>query len=231
LGEEIAVPEPLVLRDGPTDGIATLTLNRPDRKNALSIAIRDELSDHLDALRDDEDLRALILTGAGDTFCAGFDLEEFGADDARVRDLLWPSSDRFHHSVLRFPLPTVAAVNGAALAGGFDLAVLCDLRVAGRSAMFAHPEHTFATVVYAPLHDLVGGAVARDLCLTGRRINAEEALQLGLVSRVVPDEDLRAAALAVAAEIAKGPREVLVRTKAKVLKRLSIDAATPTLDL
>ena len=221
----------VVLRDGPHDGIVTLTLNRPDRKNALSIAVRDEMSAHLDDLARDDEVKVVVVTGAGDAFSAGFDLAEFASDDPAVIAGLWPSSDRFHDAVMRFPLPTVAAVNGVALAGGFDLAVLCDVRVAARSAVFAHPEHAFGDVVYAPLHDLVGGAVARDLCLTGRRVDAEEALRLGLVTRVVDDADLASAAAAVAADIAAAPRELLVRTKAKVLARLDIPPGTRTLDL
>jgi enoyl-CoA hydratase len=133
--------------------------------------------------------------------------------------------------VLRFPLPTVAAVNGPALAGGFDLAVLCDLRVAVPEAVFAHPEHTFGDVVYGPLHDLVGGSVARDLCFTGRSVGAEEALRLGLVNQVVPADRFEAAVLEVAAAIARGPREVLLRTKAKALARLGIPPDIRTLDL
>jgi enoyl-CoA hydratase/carnithine racemase len=221
----------LVVRSGGPEGVVTLTLNRPARKNALSIALRDEMSDHLDDLAADESVRVVVLTGAGDTFSAGFDLDEFAATDRDVQVRLWPSSDRFHDAVLRFPLPTVAAVNGAALAGGFDLAVLCDVRLAARSAVFAHPEHTFGDVVYAPLHDLVGGAVARDLCFTGRLVDAGEAFRLGLVSRVVANDELLETAASVAAEIARAPRPVLVRTKAKVLARLDLAPATPTLDL
>lgn len=221
----------LVVCDRPGEGIARLTLNRPDKKNALSIALRDEVSDRLDQLGDDEAVKVVIVTGAGDTFSAGFDLKEFTAEDPAVQAALWPSSDRFHHTVLRFPLPTVAAVNGPALAGGFDLAVLCDVRLAAGSAVFAHPEHTFGDVVYAPLHDLVGGAVARDLCFTGRSIDAAEALRTGLVSRVVPDADLEAAALEVATQIALAPREALVRTKAKVVTRVAIAIDSATLDL
>lgn len=223
--------EPLVLRDGPHEGVVTLTLNRPDRKNALSIALRDEMSAHLDVLRDEPATRVVVLTGAGDTFSSGFDLKEFTSDDPEVQAKLWPSSDRFHHALLQFPLPTVAAINGPALAGGFDLAVLCDIRVAAQSAVLAHPEHTFGNVVYSPLHDLVGGAVARDLCFTGRAIDAHEALRLGLVSRVVADDEVLASAIELAATIAKGPREALLRTKAKAIRRLGIDTNTSTLDL
>ena len=149
----------LVLVDGPdAAGIATLTLHRPEKKNALSIALRDALADQLDRLAALDELKVLIITGAGDTFSAGFDLKEFAVDEPGFQDRLWASSDRYHHTVARFPLPSVAAVNGAALAGGFDLAVLCDLRIAAATASFAHPEQRFGDVVYGPLHDLVGGA-------------------------------------------------------------------------
>jgi enoyl-CoA hydratase len=210
--------------------IIVLTLNRPDKKNALSIALRDAVSDALDRLADDEEVKVVILTGAGDTFTAGFDLGEFSVDEPGFQEL-WASSDRYHHTVLAFPLPTIAAVNGAALAGGFDLAVLCDLRVAAASARFAHPEHAFAEVVYGPLHDLVGGAVARDLCLTGRSIDAEEALRLGVVSEVVPDGEVLEAAGRLAVMIAAAPRANLIRTKAKAIARSRLDPGAATLDL
>jgi enoyl-CoA hydratase/carnithine racemase len=218
--------------DGPWDGIATLTLDRPERKNALSIELRDRLADVLDALAADDAVRVVVLTGEGDVFSAGFDLKEFeqAADDAEFGERLWASSDRYHRTVLQFPLPTVAAVNGPAIAGGFDLAVMCDIRVAARTARFSHPEVTFGDVVYSPLHDLVGAAVARDLCFTGRSVDASEALSLHLVSRVVPVERLAEVAAEVAAQIARVPRPLLVRTKAKALRRARI-VAGGTLDL
>ena len=220
----------LVVLDRPEAGVATLTVNRPDKKNALSIAVRDAISDHLDQLAEDPELKALIITGRGSCFSAGFDLDEFTVDEPAFQDRLWASSDRFHHTVLRFPVPTIAAVNGAALAGGFDLALLCDIRVAVASAFFGHPEHAFGDVIYALLHDLVGGAVARDLCLTGRRIDAAEALRLGIVREVVAHDEVLAAATWVAQEIARAPRWALVRTKAKAVARTGISLALPTLD-
>ncbi len=213
------------------DGVVTVTLNRPEKKNALSIAVRDEVADALDALAADDRVRAVILTGAGSVFSAGFDLSEFADPDPDHQRRLWASSDRYHHTVLCFPLPLVAAVNGAALAGGFDLAVMCDLRVASEAAWFAHVEHTFGDVVYRPLRELVGASVARDLVLTGRRIEAGEALAVGLVNRVVAGDDLLDAAGAVAAEIALAPREVLIRTKAKIIAAAGIDPSSRTLDL
>ncbi|HYA68159.1 MAG TPA: enoyl-CoA hydratase/isomerase family protein, partial [Acidimicrobiales bacterium] len=119
-------------------GHAVLTLNRPERRNALSVGLRDEVSDALDELADDESVKAVVVTGAGAVFSSGFDLREFdrAALDERFGRALWASSDRFHRTVLCFPLPLVAAVNGPAVAGGFDLAVMCDLRVASTTARF-----------------------------------------------------------------------------------------------
>ncbi len=210
------------------DGVATMTLERADKKNALSIALRDEMSDALDTLGADDAVRALVITGAGDVFSAGFDLREFAQPE--LGDRLWASSDRWHHTILQFPVPTVAAVNGGAYGGGFDLAVMCTLRVVAETATFAHPEHAFSQVVYGPLHDLVGGAHARDLALTGRRIDAAEALRLGIANRVVPRADVVTVAHEVAASIAEAPREILVlmTTKIRERARVVLDA---TLDL
>ena len=221
---------PQVTVTEPADGVVLLTLERPEKKNALSIAVRDEMSDALDRLAKDEDVKVVIITGAGDVLSAGFDLREFERlDDDEFTQALWASSDRWHRTLIEFPLPTIAAVNGAALAGGFDLAVMCDMRVAADSARFAHPEITFGDVVYGPLHDLVGGAVARELCFTGRPVDASEALRLGLVSRVVPAGQALDAAHELAAHVVRAPRDVLVRTKAKAARRAGV--AGPTLDL
>jgi len=214
--------------DGPHEGVATITLNRPEKRNALSIAVRDAVSDALDRLAADEDCKVVVVTGAGEVFSAGFDLREF--EQPELTEELWASSDRFHRTCLEFPLPTVAAVNGPALAGGFDLAIMCDVRVASDSARFAHPELAFGDVVYGPLHDLVGGSVARDLCLTGRVLDAAEARTLGLVSAVVPGDELPAQAAESAAAISRAPRDVLLRTKAKFVRRAGV-VIDKTLDL
>jgi enoyl-CoA hydratase len=222
----------LVIREAVAPGVARLTLNRPGRKNALSIDLRDAVTAALAGLAADGAVRAVVLAGAGTAFSAGFDLAEFqqAVDDRAMHDRLWRSSDAYHLALLRFPLPLVAAVQGPALGGGFDTAVLCDLRIADETAGFGHPEAAFADVVYGPLHDLVGGAAARDLCLTGRRIDAATALRLGLVSEVVAPAALAERAVAVAAGIARAPREVLCRTKAKIVARARI-AFTTTLEL
>jgi len=209
-------------------GVAVLVLDRADKKNALSIALRDEMSDALDALAADDALRVLVVTGEGDAFSAGFDLGEFA--QAEIADELWASSDRWHSTLLGFPLPTVAAVNGSAFGGGFDLAVMCTLRVVADTATFGHPEHAFSQVVYGPLHDLVGGSVARDLALTGRRIDAAEALRLGIANRVVSRSEVVDAARDVASTIAEAPRDVLERMTTKIRDRART-VLGPTLDL
>lgn len=220
---------PTIVVDPPgADGVATLTLQRPEKRNALSIALRDAMSDALDVLATDRAARVVVITGAGDAFSAGFDLDEFAEPD--IADALWASSDRWHRTVIEFPLPLVAAVNGPAYGGGFDLAVMCDVRVVADTAMFGHPEHTFAEVVYAPLHDLIGGSIARDLALTGRRVDASEARALGLVSKVVASDRVVDEARSVAAEIASAPRDTLLRMKAKILRRARIEPGS-TLEL
>jgi len=222
---------PLVRISPPAEGVVTLTLDRPDKKNALSIALRDELSDAIDKLACDEAVKVLVLTGAGAVFSAGFDLGEFrDLGDPAAAKRLWDSSDRFHRAVLECALPTVAAVNGPALAGGFDLAVMCDVRIAATTARFAHVEVTFGDVVYGPLRELVGGAWARDLALSGRAVDAAEALRIGLVSDVVAPEALAAVAAERAAAIARVPRPLLLRTKQKIIRRADLRPGA-TLDL
>jgi len=224
--------EPVLLVERAAD-YATLTLNRPEKRNALSVRLRDEISDALDELAADTAIKAVVVTGTGPVFSAGFDLSEFerATGDADFARELWASSDRYHETVLHFPLPTVAAINGPALAGGFDLAVLCDLRIASSAARFAHPERTFGDVVYAPLHDLVGGGVARELTLGGRELSAEEAHSVHLVSEVVPPLALMDTTRVLLARVVAAPRELLMRTKAKALARAGFAVGTRTLDL
>lgn len=217
----------LVEVGAPCEGAATLTLHRPQRRNALSIALRDEVSDHLDALAQDPSVKAVVITGAGEVFSAGFDLSELATsvEDPALSRRLWASSDRFHHTVLGFPLPLLAALNGPALAGGFDLATMCDLRIVADTAYFERPEVAWADGLYGVLHDLVGGAVARDLTLTGRRVEADEALALGLAQRVVPPDRLIEATSEVVAAIVRPSRDVLLRTKAKMVRRAGLAGA------
>jgi enoyl-CoA hydratase len=204
---------PRTLRLAVEGRVGTLTLARPDRRNALSIELREELSQVLAAWRDDPAVGAVVLTGEGTVFSAGFDLDEFQQPERF--DAILDSSSRYHRDVWSFPKPIVAAVNGAAMGGGFDLACLCDLRLASATASFGHPEIKFgAPPLFTPLRWIVGDGVARDLCLTGRRIDAAEAHRVRLVSEVVEPAALAARAAAVARTILEAPDAALRFTKA-----------------
>jgi enoyl-CoA hydratase len=220
----------LVLLDRPAPDVARLTLNRPDRRNALSIALRDRFSDLCDELVAEGTVKALIVAGNGAVFSAGFDLKEFAPDDAERSAVLWASADRFHQALLAFPVPTIACVGGAAMAGGFDVATMCDFRVAATNARFARPEFLWGDVLYGVLHDLVGGAVARELTLTPCDLDAHQAHAKGLVTRLVEPDELVAATLDLARSITTAPRPQLVNAKAKVLRRLAL-GTTETLQM
>jgi len=194
-------------------GIGVLTLNRPEKRNAISIRMRREISSCLDCWADSDAVGLVILTGQGDTFSAGFDLSEFARPE-QFDDLL-ESSSQYHRDVWNFPKPTIAAVNGPALGGGFDLATLCDLRIGSDSCAFAHPEIKFgAPPIITPLRWIIGEGLARDLCLTGRRILAPEAHRIGLVNQVVEKELLLERTIEIGKTILESPSETLRFTKA-----------------
>lgn len=187
------------------DAIAICTLNRPKKRNALNKALVDCLSQTLASLRQETGLRALVITGAGEkAFVAGADiaeLKERGAEEC----LLGINSSLFRE-VEEFPVPVVAAIRGWALGGGLELAMACDIRIAARSARFGQPELTLGILPAAGgmhrLPALVGMGVAKDLVLTGRIIDAEEAKMVGLVSRVVSEDALMEEAIAIAQQVA-----------------------------
>jgi enoyl-CoA hydratase len=163
-----------------SDGVVLLCLNRPEQRNALSAALRNVLADTLDELGADDGVKAVILTGAGETFCAGFDLKELQEGDAAV---IFGEAQRYHRCVHTFAKPLIAAVNGPALAGGMDLATMCDLRLAVSSARFGQPQVRFGVpAAYELTRTQLPEAMARRLCLMGDQLTAEEALGCGYVS-------------------------------------------------
>lgn len=211
------MPYELVLLER-DDNIATLTLNRPDKRNALNTQLRDEISAALEELEADDAVSVAILTGAGPVFCAGFDTKEFETTPP-AEVFSGESSRRYHHHAQHFRKPLVAAVNGPAMGGGFDLAVLCDVRIAAEGAAFGHPEIKFgAPTLFGPLAAIIGGGLARDLCLSGRRIDAQEAMRIGLVTAVVPGERLLEEAKAFARTIAEAPAATLQGVKSGILE-------------
>lgn len=204
-----------ILAEVDEGGVGLVTLNRPARLNALTVGMRREISACLAAWADDAAVHAVILTGAGRAFSAGFDLDELRRED--LREEVLDSSTAYHRDVWYFPKPTIAAVNGLAAGGGFDLAALCDLRLCSEGAWFWHPELAHgAPPLFTPLRWIVGDAHARDICLTRRRVVADEALRLGLVRQVVAGGELIPSARALAGVILAAPADALRFTKQRM---------------
>jgi enoyl-CoA hydratase/carnithine racemase len=197
------------------DGVATLTLDRSAKRNALSRALRDELVARLADLEQDDGVRAVILTGDGPVFCAGFDRSEFeGGAMAEV----FEEATLYHHCVYNFAKPLVAAVNGPALGGGCDLAAMCDVRLAARTATFGQPQVRFgAAASYDLMREVLPTGAAREMCLTGRVYSAAEAHGLSLVNAVHEPEALLGAAEELAASIAALPDTLPASTKRQFL--------------
>ena len=201
------------------DGVAVLTLNRPDRLNAMSTAMLDSLLEALPRLAADEGVGVVVLTGAGRGFCAGGDVKAMAAgrefDDGTLEVKAQGLRRRMEVSrwLHEMPKPTIAMVRGAAAGAGLSLALACDLRVAADNARFAT---AFARVGYSGdfggswfLTQLVGTAKARELYYTADIVDAAQALALNLVNRVVPDARLEEETLALARRLASGPRVAL----------------------
>jgi enoyl-CoA hydratase/carnithine racemase len=199
--------------------IARLTLERPQALNALNRELAAALESALGQLERSKSVGVVIVSGRGRAFCAGNDIAEMptlGPAEARALSRRWQKiMDRF----ARLPQVTIAAVRGYALGGGCMLAAAQDLRVAEASARFGLPEVTLGfnpSYGIARILDVVGGGPARDLLLTGRPVDAAEALRMGLVTRVVPDGELESVTNELAAGIARHPRGGLAATKAIV---------------
>jgi enoyl-CoA hydratase/carnithine racemase len=218
-----------------TTGVATITLNRPERLNALTFEIYDQLRHTFRALNDDRAVRTVVVTGAGTAFCSGGD----------VRDIIGPLLSRDYRGLLEFTRmtcdlilairqcrrPVVAALNGTAAGAGAVIAAACDVRIAAASAKIAF---LFTKVGLAGadmgaawlLPRIVGSGRAAELLMTGDFIGADEALRIGLYNRVVPDRELLAAATAFAARLGQGPSFALEITKDALNREASMDLHT-----
>lgn len=191
--------------------IAVITLNRPEKKNALSIQMRTEISHCLKELDSSPEVGAAIITGAGSTFSAGFDLKEFSKPE--LFESIYLSSSQYHRDLWNFSKPVIAAIENQALGGGFDLATLCDIRICTENAVFGHPEIKFGgPPLFTPLQWITGYGLARDLCLTGRIINSSEAFRIGLVSEIV-NTDIVERAIQIGKTILEAPMPTLKTVK------------------
>jgi enoyl-CoA hydratase len=201
------------------NGVALVTLNRPQSMNAMNIAMRDEIIETAVALDNNQDVGVVVFTGAGDkAFCAGADLRERGEKTVQeLYEYRRHGRPKFVNAVAGMVKPTIAAINGYALGGGAELALQCDIMIASDKATFAFPE---VTIGFLPgggacqrLPRLIGLQKAKELILTGRRIGAAEAESLGLVARVAPHDTLMSDALGLARTIAANPRMSVVQAK------------------
>jgi enoyl-CoA hydratase/carnithine racemase len=196
-------------------GVALLTLNRPEKRNALSLELRELFARALEDLARDDELSCLVITGAGSAFCSGMDTTEFGGDRAQ-RERIVELSVAFFRAIAQFPKPAIAAVNGPAIAGGFALALHCDVRIASEDARLGFAEPPGIPPSYAAARAALPAALARDLCLTGRVVQSEEAAGLGIVSEVVPAEALMPRVAEITDRIAASPVPALA-TKHRIL--------------
>ena len=192
------------------DNIGLLTINRPDKLNAISNELTAELRSLLDELEKDNDLRVVIITGAGDkAFVAGADIKELVERDSRLGRQVSSERQEIFSRIENLPVPVIAAVNGYALGGGLEIALACNIRICSEKAQFGAPEVKLGIIPgdggTQRLPRLVGLGRAMEMILTGDFIDAQEAYRIGLVNEVVPAEDLMGSAMELAKKIASRP--------------------------
>ena len=213
-------------KDGP---VGIVSLNRPQVLNAYNVAMRDVLFEALCAVRDDAEVRAVILRGNGPAFCTGGDVREFGSAPSPVvaRDVRWRRD--VWGLLLSLAKPTIAAVHGYAVGGGFEMALLCDMCIAATDARFCYPETGMAMIPGVAgtqtTPRLLGVGRALDLILTGRWLTAREAIALGIITELVPPARLDLAAIDLARRMCKLPPALLARAKHAVNGGLDMSLA------
>jgi enoyl-CoA hydratase len=198
--------------------VAIVTLSRPDVRNALSIELREELGTAFAKLGGDRGVGCIVLTGAGTAFCSGMDTTQFGGDRTHRKRLVETSTMAFD-AVGGCRRPVVAAVNGPALAGGFALALMCDLRIAAPPATFGYPELPRGIPPsYAAARAVLPATVAQELCLTGRIVRSSEAQRIGIVREVTaPRREVVGRAVELAERVCSLPRRAVLETKRRTL--------------
>lgn len=219
--------EPAVLVEN-RGAVCTITLNRPDRRNAVDRDLAQRLLEAFQAFEDDDTLRVAVLWGAGGHFCSGADLTSLEDPDRILHvDPQGRAPGPLGPTRMLLRKPAIAAVSGYAVAGGLELSLLCDLRIAEESAVFG----VFCRRWGVPLIDggtvrlprIIGQGRALDMILTGRPVGAQEALQMGLANRVVPDGTALEVAQAMAAEIARFPQQCMLADRNSVYRQWDAD--------
>ena len=212
------------------EGIATITFNRPKALNALNGALLTEFSQALDEIAADEDIRVLVLTGAGDkSFVAGADITELATFDSLKAKAFAKKGHDTINKLQLLPIAVIAAVNGFALGGGTEIAIACDFIYASENAKFGQPEINLGVVPgfggTQRLPRLIGTNMAKELIFTGKMVSAEEALQIGLANKVVPQENLMEEVMKTAGVIATKGKVSLREAKQAVNRGMNMDLA------
>jgi enoyl-CoA hydratase/carnithine racemase len=209
------------------EAVLLLVLNRPEKRNSLHPDLIRELGLKLKQAETDQSVNVVIVTGSGPSFCAGLDLHYLFSLDAQEKVEYLTAAVELFERLYRLPQPVIAAVNGPAVAGGFDLAAVCDLRFCTPTATFAQAEVLLGiTPLLFPLHKIAGLARAKETAFTGEAISAEQAYNIGLVNRICPAEELLDQALAMATKLALRPREALFETKRLSREVIDLDASS-----
>lgn len=196
------------------DAVLLLTLDRPDKRNALHPDLIRGLFEALTQAGTDTSLGVVVLTGAGSTFCAGLDLTHLASLGAEQKVAYLRSFFALFQQIYELPQPVIAAINGPAIAGGFDIAAACDLRFCSPAATFAQTEVLLGiTQILYPVYKVIGLGRAKELALTGEPITADEAQRIGLINRVHPAESLVEQTMKLAERLASRPRQALFETK------------------
>lgn len=207
--------------------VLLITLNRPDKRNALHPDLVVELIEKLEEAANDATINVIVLTGAGPGFCAGLDLTFLLSQDDEGKIAYLETVFAMFQQIYTQPQPVIAAINGPAMAGGFDLAVMCDFRLCSPSATFAQTEILLGlTQMVFPLYKIIGLGRAKELAMTGETINADDAQRMGLVNHVCSPEELFDRTVMLAETLAARPRQALFETKR--LARELIDLDTPS---
>jgi enoyl-CoA hydratase/carnithine racemase len=217
-------------RDG---GLAVLTLNRPEKMNSLSDSLLADMKAAMDELETDESVRALIVTGSGKAFSAGFDITPREKPRTSVQDWREHAKDGNDtwFRIWNSRLPVVAAVNGYCLGGGCDLAMICDITIAADTAQFGEPEIEFNSAPpFLIMPWVLGMKHTKELLLLGERVNAQEAHRMGLVNRVVPAGELMAEAKKIALRLARLPAVAMKQNKEAINRAYDMRGLTATLE-
>ncbi|KUE86324.1 crotonase [Cupriavidus necator] len=207
-----------------SDKVATVTINRPDKGNALSPAVLEEVIAIFNGLAERDDVNVIVFTGGERFFSAGFDLNEIRKLEKVSNEAYTALFHRAYRAVLFCPQPVICAVGGAAIAGGFDLTMMCDIRYASTRAKFGQREVVLSlTPIMDPLWRIVGLGRAKEVALTGRIYDAAEAERMGYVSKVFPEGELLSSVRAIAVEMARYDRMCLAETKRLSNQLLNLD--------